>query len=87
MSKCGFRGGVWRAGMLLLAFAMLAGLFAPAAQANPKFAAMTVDARNGKVLFSSNADATRHPASLTKMMTLYVLFQELKAGRLSLDSP
>jgi D-alanyl-D-alanine carboxypeptidase len=74
-------------GVLLVAVALSAGLLAPAAQANPKFAAITVDARNGKVLFSSNADAIRHPASLTKMMTLYVLFQELKAGRLSLNSP
>ena len=74
-------------GVLLVAVAFSAGLLAPAAQANPKFAAITVDARNGKVLFSSNADAIRHPASLTKMMTLYVLFQELKAGRLSLNSP
>ena len=64
----------------------LGALGAPA-WANSKFAAITVDARNGKVLFSSSADATRHPASLTKMMTLYVLFQELQSGRLSLNSP
>ncbi|WP_395664091.1 serine hydrolase, partial [Aestuariivirga sp.] len=63
------------------------GLFSATADANPKFAAITVDARNGKVLFASQADATRHPASLTKIMTLYILFQELDAGRLRLDSP
>jgi len=90
---CGgaFTGGARRAlsslGVMFVAVALSAVLLAPAAQANPKFAAITVDARNGKVLFSSNADAIRHPASLTKMMTLYVLFQELKAGRLSLNSP
>jgi D-alanyl-D-alanine carboxypeptidase len=82
---------VWRAwrsfGVLaLLLMALTAGLSATA-EANPKFAAITVDARNGKVLFSSNADATRHPASLTKMMTLYMVFQELKSGRLQLNSP
>lgn len=74
-------------GFVLIAVALQAGLFAPSAQANPKFAAITVDARNGKILFSSNPDAIRHPASLTKMMTLYVLFEELKSGRMSLNSP
>jgi D-alanyl-D-alanine carboxypeptidase len=87
----GLAGPIWRAagslGVLLIALAASLGLFAPAAEANSKFAAITVDARNGKVLFSSKADAIRHPASLTKMMTLYVVFQELESGRLSLDSP
>jgi D-alanyl-D-alanine carboxypeptidase len=40
----------------------------------------------GETLFARNADDKRYPASLTKMMTLYVLFEELDAGRLSLDS-
>ena len=74
-------------GVLLIALAGAMGLFSATADANPKFAAITVDARNGKVLFASQPDATRHPASLTKIMTLYVLFQELDAGRLRLDSP
>ena len=77
---------VRRAGVLLV-FLALAGNLAAVAQANPKFSAMTVDARNGKVLFSENADAVRHPASLTKMMTLYVLFQDLQSGKLNLNSP
>jgi len=47
---------------------------------------MTVDARTGQILFSDHADEPRHPASLTKMMTLYVLFQEMKAGRLNRES-
>jgi D-alanyl-D-alanine carboxypeptidase len=50
------------------------------------FSAMVVDAHNGDVLFSQNADAPRHPASLTKVMTLYILFEELKADRLKLTS-
>ncbi len=75
------------AGILMMAVVLTAGPFSAAAEANPKFAAITVDARNGKVLFASNADAVRHPASLTKMMTLYVLFQELESGRLSINSP
>lgn len=81
------RGAVWHASFLLIFLAMAAGLLAGTAEANPKFAAITVDARNGKVLFAENADATRHPASLTKMMTLYVLFQDLQNGKLRLDSP
>ena len=56
------------------------------AEANPRYAAMVVDARSGEVLFSRHADAPRFPASLTKVMTLYVLFEELEAGRLSLDT-
>ena len=64
------------------------GLFAgpKTAEANPRYAALVVDARTGNVLFSRHADAPRFPASLTKVMTLYVLFEELEAGRLSLDT-
>lgn len=92
----GFCGGVgkpWLTGTVLrlaalaLLAAMAAGLFAAPASANPKFAAVTVDARTGKLLFAEDADSIRHPASLTKMMTLYVLFQDLKRGRLKLNSP
>lgn len=54
--------------------------------AAPKFSAMTVDARTGEVLYAQDPDGMRHPASLTKMMTLYILFEELKAGRLGLQS-
>lgn len=50
------------------------------------FSAMVVDARNGKVLFAQNPDEPRFPASLTKVMTLYILFEELNAGRLKLNS-
>ena len=71
--------------LLLLAVVMLP--WSATAEAAGKFAAMTVDARNGKVLFSENADSIRHPASLTKMMTLYVLFQDLQAGKIKLGSP
>ena len=77
--------GVW--GVLLVMLLASPGVLSTSAEANSKFAAITVDARNGKVLFSSGADSTRHPASLTKMMTLYVVFQELDSGRLSLNSP
>ena len=44
------------------------------------FSALTVDAHTGEVLFSQAPDAQRYPASLTKVMTLYILFEEIKAG-------
>ena len=50
---------------------------------DPRYAAIVVDAGSGRVLFAESPDALRHPASLAKMMTLYILFQELEAGRLS----
>ncbi|WP_410001042.1 D-alanyl-D-alanine carboxypeptidase family protein [Vannielia litorea] len=50
------------------------------------YAAMVIDARSGEVLHSRNADTRLHPASLTKMMTLYIAFQAVEHGELSLDS-
>lgn len=58
----------------------LAMLFATQAQANPKYAAIVVDMQSGEVLHAANADATRYPASLTKMMTLYLVFEALESG-------
>ncbi|WP_118133291.1 serine hydrolase [Oceanicella sp. SM1341] len=49
------------------------------------FAAIVVDARDGRVLYSDNADTRLHPASLTKMMTLYLVFEAIGKGQLSLD--
>jgi D-alanyl-D-alanine carboxypeptidase len=54
-------------------------------QAAP-FAAIVMDGRNGEVLYEKNADTRLHPASLTKMMTLYIAFQEIEAGRITLDT-
>lgn len=71
--------------MLALALSVL--FIAGPVSAKPKFSAISVDARTGKVLFADDPDGLRHPASLTKMMTLYILFEELKAGRYKLDSP
>ena len=56
------------------------------AQANSKYAAIVVDANTGKTLFSSSADAPRYPASLTKMMTLYLTFEALASGKLKTSS-
>jgi D-alanyl-D-alanine carboxypeptidase len=49
-------------------------------------AALAIDANTGEVLYSQAADEPRYPASLTKMMTLYIAFSEIEAGRLSYDT-
>ncbi|MGR3755990.1 MAG: D-alanyl-D-alanine carboxypeptidase family protein [Tranquillimonas sp.] len=51
------------------------------------FAAYVVDARSGQELYSENADTRLHPASLTKMMTLYIVFQAIEHGEITLDTP
>ena len=51
------------------------------------YADIVVDANSGAVLHATNPDARRHPASLTKIMTLYLLFEQLDAGKLKLDTP
>jgi len=53
---------------------------------NPQYAAIVVDANSGDILHSSNPDSLRHPASLTKIMTLYLLFERLEAGKVKLDT-
>jgi D-alanyl-D-alanine carboxypeptidase len=53
---------------------------------NPPYASIVVDANTGKVLEDTDADSLRHPASLTKVMTLYLLFEEMEAGKLKLTS-
>lgn len=52
----------------------------------PRYADIVVDANTGDVLHSTQPDAQRHPASLTKIMTLYLLFERLESGRTRLDT-
>src|SRR5215210_1386505 len=66
--------------------AFLAILPAPSRAADAS-AAIVADLTSGQVLFSQAADEPRYPASLTKMMTLYLLFEDLERRRYSLDSP
>ncbi|HAF80151.1 MAG TPA: serine hydrolase, partial [Brevundimonas sp.] len=54
-------------------------------QENSRYAAIVIDAASGEVLFSRHADARRYPASLTKMMTLYLTFEALSQGRVKAD--
>lgn len=51
-----------------------------------KYAGIVVDAKSGNILYEEQADSRRYPASVAKVMTLYVLFQELQAGNLSLST-
>jgi D-alanyl-D-alanine carboxypeptidase len=53
---------------------------------SPAFASIIVDANSGATLSANNPDALRHPASLTKIMTLYLLFERLDAGKIKLDT-
>src|ERR1700689_744846 len=53
----------------------------------PRYADIVVDGNSGAILHAQNPDAPRHPASLTKVMTLYLLFEQLEAGKLKLDTP
>ncbi|MEK9282534.1 serine hydrolase [Bradyrhizobium sp. ISRA442] len=53
---------------------------------NTKFASIIVDGNSGAVLQSTNPDGLRHPASLTKIMTLYLLFERLESGKMKLDT-
>ncbi len=70
-----------RIGLTLLVLVFLAGR----AVAAP-YAAMVMDMRSGEVLYSRNADTQLHPASLTKMMTLYIAFEAIEHGEISLDT-
>jgi D-alanyl-D-alanine carboxypeptidase len=53
---------------------------------SPPFSSIIVDGNSGAVLSANNPDASRHPASLTKIMTLYLLFERLEAGKMKLDT-
>jgi len=56
---------------------------APIAPTTEKYAAIVVDAKSGKMLYGANTNELRYPASLTKMMTLYLLFEAMDEGRVS----
>jgi D-alanyl-D-alanine carboxypeptidase len=53
---------------------------------SPQFSSIIVDGNSGATLSANNPDGSRHPASLTKIMTLYLLFERLDAGKMKLDS-
>ena len=72
---------------LLAAFVSMALAVSAPVAAMAGSASFILDARTGKVLASENGDVLNHPASLTKMMTLYLAFEAINRGKLSWDSP
>jgi D-alanyl-D-alanine carboxypeptidase len=74
-----------RLGLFLIAAIWLLVILPLSAIAAP-YAAYVIDARTGKVLHARNADTRLHPASLTKMMTLYIAFEAIERGEISLDT-
>jgi D-alanyl-D-alanine carboxypeptidase len=74
-----------RYGLFILAALWLFVLVPLSAKAAP-YAAYVIDARTGEVLHADNAETPLHPASLTKMMTLYIAFQAVERGEISLDT-
>lgn len=74
-----------RFGLFILAAIWMFVLVPMSAKAAP-YAAYVIDARTGEVLHARNSDTRLHPASLTKMMTLYIAFQAIERGELSLDT-
>ena len=70
---------------ILLSFSIILLAFAvpSPASANGKYSGIVIDAKTGKTLYSHKADTLRYPASLTKMMTMYMMFEALETGKLS----
>ena len=56
------------------------------AQSSPAFAAVMVDVNTGRTLYADRENELRHPASITKVMTLFLLFEKLQSGELTLDT-
>jgi len=76
------RGGTWRQGLFAL-LVSVAGGFASMAHAGD--AAIVINEADGQVITAVNADEPNHPASLAKMMTLYLAFQAVQNGTLKMD--
>lgn len=71
--------------LMAVAFALVC-VFAPVLAFAAPYADFVIDARTGEVLHQDNADTRLHPASLTKMMTLYIAFEAIERGEITLDS-
>jgi D-alanyl-D-alanine carboxypeptidase len=72
---------------MIIAMAMSVVVAGAASSQAARSAAIVIDAKTGKVLYSADADGRRYPASLTKMMTLYLTFEALAKGRISKNTP
>lgn len=80
------RGVVVAAILALMALSLLPAA-AQAQIGSDRYGAIVIDAASGRVLFAANPDAPRYPASLTKMMTLYLTFEALRDRRITLAEP
>jgi D-alanyl-D-alanine carboxypeptidase len=94
VSKSIFNGSVQRTivpflqkACRVLVVSLAASLTTISTAAAAQYAGIVVDAKTGKVLYSEDADSLRYPASLTKMMTLYLTFEALEAGKISTSTP
>ena len=79
LSRCIRIGLVYAVFVFSFALAPVLALAAP-------YAAIVMDARSGEILYETNADTRLHPASLTKMLTLYIAFEAIRNGEISLDT-
>jgi D-alanyl-D-alanine carboxypeptidase len=82
---CHFAGAQAGVACFLVAMAAWLPLAAHAQIGSARYSSIIVDQASGRVMEAVNADDPRFPASLTKLMTLYMAFEALKAGRISLD--
>lgn len=82
-----FSNRVITKGLLATAVSLLSLVLLNPAQANPRYSSIVIDADTGAVLHQDSADAVRYPASLTKMMTLYMLFEAMEQRKMTLDTP
>jgi D-alanyl-D-alanine carboxypeptidase len=87
------RSLVTAAAVLVAGAAALAGMTSEAEARKrrggyaPPYASIVIDVNSGKTLQATNADAPRFPASVTKVMTLYMLFEQIERGRFTLETP
>lgn len=72
--------------VLLIGFGLITACSTPGPAGAAPYAAIVMDARTGEILYSKNADTRLHPASLTKMLTLYITFDAIERGEISLDT-
>ncbi len=70
---------------VVASFILFVATIVSAGPALANYASLIIDTTSGRVLHETNADLTRYPASLTKMMTLYLLFEALERGSVTLD--
>jgi D-alanyl-D-alanine carboxypeptidase len=80
------RGALAGAAIVLIAGLLAIGTMSASADSGRR-AALVVDANTGRVLHAKSADAARYPASLTKVMTLYLVFELMEAGKLDANTP